>query len=140
MPAEARAPALRSRLLLAMLGPLLVAAILIGVAGAMLIADVVRRTNDRVLAGALGAIAETVQVEQGAVTLDLPAAAFGMLENSERDNVFTRFYRAPGSSGDGCGLGLAIVRQIADRYGAVVTLDAAPGGGLSATVRFAASG
>jgi two-component system sensor histidine kinase TctE len=90
MPVEARAPALRSRLLLAMLGPLLVAAILIGVAGAMLIADVVRRTNDRVLAGALGAIAETVQVEQGAVTLDLPAAAFGMLENGERDNVYYR--------------------------------------------------
>ena len=58
----------------------------------------------------------------------------------ERANVFTRFYRAPGSGGDGCGLGLAIVRQIADRYGAVVTLDEAVGGGLSVTVRFASSG
>jgi two-component system sensor histidine kinase TctE len=62
------------------------------------------------------------------------------IPDSERAKVFTRFYRAPGSSGDGCGLGLAIVRQIADRYGAVVTLDAAAGGGLSVTVRFAASG
>ena len=62
------------------------------------------------------------------------------IPESERAKVFTRFYRAPGSSGDGCGLGLAIVRQIADRYGAVVTLDAAAGGGLSVTVRFAASG
>jgi two-component system sensor histidine kinase TctE len=77
-------------LLVAVLGPLLAAAILIGVVGATLIADVVRRTNDRVLGGALGAIAETVQVERGEVTLDLPSAAFGMLENTERDNVYYR--------------------------------------------------
>jgi len=85
-----RALALRTRLLVAMLGPLLVIAVLLGLAGAGLIADVVRRTNDRVLGGALGAIAETVAVERGQVTLDLPAAAFGMLENSERDNVYYR--------------------------------------------------
>lgn len=85
-----RAIALRTRLLVAMLGPLLGVAVLLGIAGAALIADVVRRTNDRVLGGALGAIAETVQVERGEVTLDLPPAAFGMLENSERDNVYYR--------------------------------------------------
>jgi two-component system sensor histidine kinase TctE len=95
MPAETIAtdrgtPALRTRLLVAVLGPLLAAAILIGVVGATLISDVVRRTNDRVLGGALGAIAETVQVERGEVTLDLPSAAFGMLENTERDNVYYR--------------------------------------------------
>ncbi|QCB41334.1 sensor histidine kinase [Sphingomonas sp. PAMC26645] len=90
MPSETRTPALRTRLLVAVLGPLLAAAILIGVVGATLIADVVRRTNDRVLGGALGAIAETVQVERGEVTLDLPSAAFGMLENTERDNVYYR--------------------------------------------------
>ncbi len=88
--ADRGTPALRTRLLVAVLGPLLAAAILIGVVGATLIADVVRRTNDRVLGGALGAIAETVQVERGEVTLDLPSAAFGMLENTERDNVYYR--------------------------------------------------
>lgn len=90
MPGKARAIALRTRLLAAMLGPLLGAAAIIGVGGATLISDVVRRTNDRVLGGALGAIAETVQVERGEVTLDLPPAAFGMLENGERDNVYYR--------------------------------------------------
>ncbi|MDQ0838965.1 sensor histidine kinase [Sphingomonas faeni] len=100
MPAETIAtdrgtPALRTRLLVAVLGPLLAAAILIGVVGATLIADVVRRTNDRVLGGALGAIAETVQVERGEVTLDLPSAAFGMLENTERDNVYYRVAVGP---------------------------------------------
>lgn len=73
-----------------MLAPMLAIAVLLGIAGAALIADVVRRTNDRVLGGALGAIAETVQVESGEVTMDLPPAAFGMLENSERDNVYYR--------------------------------------------------
>ncbi|KQN25517.1 histidine kinase [Sphingomonas sp. Leaf33] len=92
MPADRPQPAiaLRTRLLAAMLGPLLLTAIALGLAGAALIADVVRRTNDRVLGGALGAISETVAVERGDVTLDLPAAAFGMLENSERDNIYYR--------------------------------------------------
>ncbi|MDR6116353.1 MULTISPECIES: sensor histidine kinase N-terminal domain-containing protein [unclassified Sphingomonas] len=88
--ARGGALALRTRLLAAMLAPMLAIAVLLGLAGATLIADVVRRTNDRVLGGALGAVAETVQVERGEVTLDLPAAAFGMLENSERDNVYYR--------------------------------------------------
>lgn len=90
MRGKSQAIALRTRLLAAMLGPLLGAAAIIGVGGATLISDVVRRTNDRVLGGALGAIAETVQVERGEVTLDLPPAAFGMLENNERDNVYYR--------------------------------------------------
>ena len=81
---------LRRRMAIAMLGPLVVAALALGAIGWALVSDVVRRTNDRVLGGALGAIAETVQVERGEVTLDLPPAAFGMLENSERDNVYYR--------------------------------------------------
>jgi len=85
-----RALSLRRRLGIAMLGPLVIAALALGLIGWALISDVVRRTNDRVLGGALGAIAETVQVERGEVTLDLPPAAFGMLENSERDNVYYR--------------------------------------------------
>jgi two-component system, OmpR family, sensor histidine kinase TctE len=90
MPVDARPLALRTRLLAAMLGPLLGVALLLGLIGAALVTDTVRRSNDRVLGGALGAIAETVQVERGAVTIDLPAAAFGMLENSERDSIFYR--------------------------------------------------
>ncbi len=65
---------------------------------------------------------------------------------SERDRVFDRFYRRHGegkigSSGQsGSGLGLSIVRTIADRHGAVVDLaDAHPGDeapGLRVTVCF----
>jgi two-component system sensor histidine kinase TctE len=32
---------------------------------------------------------------------------------AERERIFERFYRLPGSSGEGCGLGLAIVQEIA---------------------------
>ncbi|MFC0205467.1 sensor histidine kinase [Novosphingobium soli] len=78
-----------------MLVPLAVPAIVLVLIGWALISDVVRRTNDRVLGGALGAIAETVQVERGEVTLDLPPAAFGMLENGERDNVYYRIAVGP---------------------------------------------
>ncbi|HWG29743.1 MAG TPA: sensor histidine kinase [Steroidobacteraceae bacterium] len=32
---------------------------------------------------------------------------------AEREHIFERFYRLPGSTGEGCGLGLAIVQEIA---------------------------
>ncbi|MGO4813886.1 sensor histidine kinase N-terminal domain-containing protein [Cupriavidus sp. 2MCAB6] len=55
----------------------------------------------------------------------------------ERAKVFGRFYRLRGSRADGCGLGLSIVRQIADRHGARVELGQAPGsGGLRVSVVF----
>lgn len=36
---------------------------------------------------------------------------------AERERVLDPFYRSPQSSGDGCGLGLAIAREIAARHG-----------------------
>ena len=41
---------------------------------------------------------------------------------AERHNVFERFYRILGSSVDGCGLGLPIVREIAQQHGAEVEI------------------
>lgn len=66
------------------------------------------------------------------------------IAESERERVFDRFYRcesAQSQSGDGSGsgLGLAIVRAIAERHGAVVTLQLSGGGqGLEVVVRFPA--
>jgi signal transduction histidine kinase len=55
----------------------------------------------------------------------------------ERQRVFDRFYRGGGSSSGGSsGLGLAIVKAVADRHGAVVTLEDAPGRGLRVRVCF----
>ena len=49
---------------------------------------------------------------------------------AEQERIFERFYRTPGTSGEGCGLGLSIVRQIAELHQATVSIrsDIASGG------------
>lgn len=46
----------------------------------------------------------------------------------EREKVFERFYRIPATAGEGCGLGLSIVAEIAERHGAHIDLGAPPRG------------
>lgn len=46
----------------------------------------------------------------------------------QRTRVAERFYRAPGTPGDGCGLGLAIVDEIARGHHATMLIDAGSGG------------
>ncbi|HSQ04847.1 MAG TPA: sensor histidine kinase N-terminal domain-containing protein [Burkholderiales bacterium] len=45
------------------------------------------------------------------------------IPESERTRVFDRFHRVPGSAPGGCGLGLAIVLEIARAHGAEVQID-----------------
>jgi two-component system, OmpR family, sensor kinase len=55
----------------------------------------------------------------------------------ERSRVLDRFYRRPGTSPPGSGLGMAIVKAIADTHGATLELDSGPAGtGLAVSVRF----
>jgi len=42
------------------------------------------------------------------------------IPEEERARIFERFYRVPGSAGEGCGLGLAIVEEIARLHNATV--------------------
>ena len=57
----------------------------------------------------------------------------------ERERVFERFYRGTAAGGDGCELGLAIVKEGADRHRASVSIDdASAGAGTLITVRFPA--
>jgi two-component system sensor histidine kinase TctE len=52
--------------------------------------------------------------------------------------VRERFYRLPGSRGNGCGLGLAIVEEIARAHEARLSLDDGPGGrGTRVRIEFA---
>lgn len=56
----------------------------------------------------------------------------------ERDNIFERFYRVVGTNGDGSGLGLSIVKEVANAHDAIVTVETGPGGsGTSFVVEFA---
>ncbi|WP_426191505.1 ATP-binding protein [Massilia sp. DWR3-1-1] len=58
-----------------------------------------------------------------------------------RERVFERFFRLADANRPGSGLGLSIVRRIADVHGATVSLSAGPDGrGLAVTVRFATDG
>jgi NtrC-family two-component system sensor histidine kinase KinB len=43
--------------------------------------------------------------------------------------VFDRFYRVPGTSGEGAGLGLSIAREIVDAHGGEIHAESPPGGG-----------
>ena len=55
----------------------------------------------------------------------------------ERSRVLDRFYRRPGTSPPGSGLGMAIVKAIADAHDATLELDSGPDGtGLVVSVRF----
>jgi two-component system OmpR family sensor kinase len=55
----------------------------------------------------------------------------------ERQRVFDRFYRPPGTSPPGSGLGMAIVKAIADAHAASISLDTGPSAhGLAVTVSF----
>ncbi len=59
------------------------------------------------------------------------------IPEDQRGRVRERFYRMPGSSGHGCGLGLAIVSEIAEAHGAQFILEAgAAGVGTRARVLF----
>jgi two-component system OmpR family sensor kinase len=62
------------------------------------------------------------------------------IPEEERERVFDRFYRIAGSEASGSGLGLAIIKAIAERHGAVLTLERSERlGGLKAVVAFAKS-
>lgn len=54
-------------------------------------------------------------------------------------HVFERFYRIPGSPGNGCGLGLAIVSEIVQLHAAQIDLARSEQGGLRVRIQFASS-
>jgi two-component system OmpR family sensor kinase len=59
----------------------------------------------------------------------------------DRERVFARFYRRPGSGVPGTGLGLAIVQSVVKKHNGNIKLADAPGGtGLRVTVTFPAPG
>ncbi|MEN3352303.1 MAG: hypothetical protein V7640_461 [Betaproteobacteria bacterium] len=59
------------------------------------------------------------------------------IPESEREKVRERFYRIPGTVGDGCGLGLSIVEEIVRRHSASLVLEnRCSGSGLRARFIF----
>jgi two-component system sensor histidine kinase TctE len=79
---------LTARLLLALVLPMSALAIVFGIGGAVVTRQVVDRSADRLLAGVVRAIAETMTVENGEVWVNIPPWALGVLDNPERDRVY----------------------------------------------------
>jgi len=50
------------------------------------------------------------------------------IPEGEREKVFERFYRIASTGGEGCGLGLSIVSEIAQKHGGRIDLNRPPGG------------
>lgn len=55
---------------------------------------------------------------------------------AERELIFQRFWRRDRQRSDGAGLGLSIVRAVADDHAATVAVENLPGGGAEFTLRF----
>lgn len=83
-----------------------------------------------------GAVEVSVKPAAGGVSLAVVDTGPG-IPAAERDRVFERFHRILGTGEAGSGLGLSIVRRIADLHRAGVCLGAGPGGrGLRVEVAF----
>lgn len=86
-----------------------------------------------------GEIDVSVRRSNGAVSLVVTDSGPGIPEE-ERAKVLDRFYRVLGSGEEGSGLGLSIVKRIADLHDATILLSDGPDGrGLVVEVRFSAS-
>ena len=90
--------------------------------------------------GAGGRVDVSVELEEagGARAARLTVSDDGPgIPPEERERVFDRFHRRAGATPPGSGLGLSIVKSIADAHGATLTLaGGASGKGLSVTVSF----
>jgi signal transduction histidine kinase len=81
-----------------------------------------------------GEIRVTVRPENGSGLAIVEDAGPGIPEE-ERERVFERFYRLYNDR-DGCGIGLSIVRTVAEVHHAQIALDKSNLGGLSVKVAF----
>lgn len=81
-----------------------------------------------------GNVAVTVRHDGAQVVLEVADSGAGIPEE-ERQRVFDRFFRRPGSEATGSGLGLSIVRRIVELHHGAIELDRAALGGLLVRIR-----
>jgi two-component system sensor histidine kinase TctE len=78
-------------------------------------------------------------INNGRVTLRVQDTGTGIAPE-ERNKVFERFYRIDGTAGSGSGLGLSIVREVANAHNAEVSIESPSGSsGTIVTVEFPSS-
>jgi two-component system, OmpR family, sensor histidine kinase TctE len=82
-----------------------------------------------------GVITVSCGEEQKRAFLEVEDSGPGIADEHLK-HVFERFYRIPGSPGNGCGLGLPIVSEIAQLHGATIQLARSEQGGLRVRIQF----
>lgn len=83
-----------------------------------------------------GRVTVRIRLQEDRATLEVEDDGPG-IPAEEQEKVFERFYRMPGGAPEGCGLGLAIVREIAQGHQATVAIQVGAGGrGTRMTVTF----
>lgn len=81
-----------------------------------------------------GSVVVSVRVETGSGVFCVEDSGPG-IPPEEREKVLERFYRVPGTEGDGSGIGLSIVREVVDGAGGTLTFSRACAGGLKVEMR-----
>jgi len=101
----------------------------------LLLRELVANLLDNALAytEAGGSVTVRTGVRDGESVLEVEDNGPGIPE-TEREKVFERFYRIAATGGEGCGLGLSIVSEIAERHSASVALSV-PAAGRGTLVR-----
>jgi two-component system sensor histidine kinase QseC len=82
-----------------------------------------------------GRIELSIKREEDGVVLRIGDSGPGIPE-AQRERIFDRFYRVAGQEIAGCGLGLSIVKRIAELHGAELSLGDSPIGGLEVRLWF----
>lgn len=84
-----------------------------------------------------GTVMIEVAVRNGSTTLSVEDNGPG-IPHDEKERIFERFYRVPGTEKSGTGLGLAIVKEVASSHRAKIDVSSGPSGqGASFKVSFA---
>ena len=84
-----------------------------------------------------GSVEVTINTHNNSVQLMVADSGTGIPEE-ERERIFERFYRRTGTKATGSGLGLSIVKRIADLHRAEIQLADSPLGGLCFILQFPA--
>jgi two-component system sensor histidine kinase TctE len=97
----------------------------------LLLQELLANLLDNALRHAPGAVSPFVAARMARAWLCVEDNGPGIPEG-ERERIGQRFYRPAGQTGDGCGLGLAIVREIARQYQGTLSVGTSPrlGGAL----------
>jgi signal transduction histidine kinase len=101
-----------------------------------------RRVVDNLVGNALkftppgGTVAVRLSGANGQALLQVSDSGIG-IDPQHQERIFERFYQVDGTSRrthGGCGLGLALVKEIVERHGGTVTVESQPGEGSTFSV------